>query len=278
MAAMALAAALGAPAQAQTSSSANQGPLTFSGNFDVPTVYFFRGILQEGDPALTMWPSGDVRIGLKSGNGGGRSVAVTIGLWNSLHTGSSGTGGPLEELHYQEDFSAGLDLRFARGVGVRTSYVARTSPNNSFETIPELDVRVSKDDRLALYGILAFELSGSGQADGGAKRGTYLELGAAPSFALPFGRARVSVPAKIGVSLRNYYERLAADLTYHDNAFGFFSAGGFVTVPISRLGSRYGVWNAHGGAELLELGDTTQTFNQDSKTRVIGLVGIGVTY
>jgi hypothetical protein len=275
---MLLAAALGVPAQAQTSSSANQGPITFSGNFDVPTVYFFRGILQEGDPALTMWPSGDVRIALKSGSGALRSVAVNIGLWNSLHTGSSGTGGPLDKLHYQEDFSAGLDLGFGRGVGVRTSYIARTSPNNSFETIPELDIKVSKDGRIAPYGIVAFELSATGQADGGSKRGTYLELGVAPSFALPFGGARVTAPAKIGVSMRDYYELLAADLTYHDSPFGFLSVGGFVTIPLSRPGSRYGVWNAHGGAELLELGDTTQAFNQDSKTKVIGLVGIGVTY
>ncbi|MEP7309126.1 MAG: hypothetical protein ABJA98_26780 [Acidobacteriota bacterium] len=277
--ALALAAAVGAPLQAQSpGGSPNQGAITFTGGLDTPTVYFFRGILQEGDPRITLWPGGDLRVALAAGDGGLKSVAVHVGVWNSLHTGTAGTGGPLNKLHYQEDFSAGLNLDLAHGLGVATTFVARTSPNGSFNSITELDIKVAKAGRIAPYGMMAFELSDTGQADGGSKRGTYLELGAAPSVALRVARARLTVPVKVGLSVKNYYELLNTDLTYRDSTFGFFDIGGLVAIPLSRATSRFGEWNVHGGADLVALGDTTRAFNRGNKTRIVGQIGIGVTY
>ena len=34
----------------------NPGALTFTGYLDVPSVYVFRGIVQEADPKLTLFP------------------------------------------------------------------------------------------------------------------------------------------------------------------------------------------------------------------------------
>jgi len=277
--ALALAGLIGAPVYAQTPAvSANQGAITFAGGVDVPSVYFFRGILQEGDPAITLWPYGELRIALASGDASLKRMAIIVGVWNSLHTGTAGTGGPLDKLHYQEDFYTTFDIGLAHGLGVATTFAARTSPNGSFDTIKELDIRISKAGRIAPYGVVAFELSDTGQADAGSKRGTYLELGAAPSLALPVAHARLTVPVKVGLSLKSYYELLASNLTYHDNAFGFFDVGGLITVPLSSAGSRFGSWNIHGGADLLVLGDTTRTFNLGARTKVVGHVGIGVTY
>ena len=123
----------------------NQGAITFRGGLDVPTVYFFRGILQEGNPSLTLWPYGDLRVALASGDGRMKSVAINVGVWNSLHTGTAGTGGPLDKLHYQEDFYTTLNLGLAHGLGVATTFVARTSPNGSFNTIRELDIKVVEE-------------------------------------------------------------------------------------------------------------------------------------
>ena len=277
--ALALAAAIGAPVQAQSpGGSPNQGAITFSGGLDAPTVYFFRGILQEGDPKITLWPAGDLRVALAKGDGGLKSVAVHVGVWNSLHTGTAGTGGPLNKLHYQEDFYTTLDLGLSHGLGIATTFVARTSPNGSFDSITELDIKVAKSGRIAPYGMVAFELSNTGQADGGSRRGTYLELGAAPSAAFPLARARLTVPVKVGLSVRNYYELLNNDLTYRDRAFGFFDIGGHIAIPISSATSRFGEWNVHGGADLMTLGDTTRVFNRGDRIRVVGLIGIGVTY
>jgi hypothetical protein len=88
----------------------------------------------------------------------------------------------------------------------------------------------------------------------------------------------LTVPVKVGISLKNYYELLNADLTYHDSTFGFFDIGGLFAVPLSTPASRFGAWSIHGGADVLELGDTARAFNRGIRTKVVGLVGIGLTY
>jgi hypothetical protein len=128
---------------------------------------------------------------------------------------------------------------------------------------------------------LARELAtepGVGQADAGEGAGTYVELGAAPSWGLADGAATLGVPVKLGLSLGDYYE-----LAGEDHSFGFFSVGGLVTLPITAIPSRFGSWNIHGGADLLMLGDQPEFVNvgtdgTPSKTAVVGLFGIGVSY
>src|SRR5579859_7392419 len=124
-------------AQAATSDP-NGGALTFTGGLDLPTVYFFRGIRQEVTPSITLWPYGDIGLALFSGSGGMKSVGVNFGVWNSLQTGSSGLKGPTARLHYQEDFYTTLALGFGGGVGLATTFTARTSPNGLFNTIREM--------------------------------------------------------------------------------------------------------------------------------------------
>ena len=72
----------------------------------------FRGIRQETDPGFTMWPAADPKIDLMSGDGTLKSAAINLGLWNSLHTGSSGSGNddPAVGMHYEEDFYASFTL------------------------------------------------------------------------------------------------------------------------------------------------------------------------
>jgi hypothetical protein len=96
--------------------------------------------------------------------------------------------------------------------------------------------------------------------------------------ALPVARARLTVPVKVGLSVKNYYELLGTDLTYRDSAFGFFDIGGLLAIPISKATSRFGEWNVHGGADLVALGDTTRAFNLGNRTRIVGQIGIGVRY
>ena len=105
-----------ASAQAPAANDPNPGALTFTGALDVPSVYFFRGIRQERDPAFTLFPAGDIGIALSSdGKGGLKSSSINFGLWNSLNTGSSGSDGPAGRLHYEEDFYATLNLGFGGG-------------------------------------------------------------------------------------------------------------------------------------------------------------------
>jgi hypothetical protein len=269
-------------ASAQTPADPNPGALTFSGAFDVPSLYMFRGIRQEVDPALTMWPYADLKIDLTSGDGGLKSSSVNFGVWNSLHTGSSGTGTDGKKLHYEEDFYVALNLGFAGATTFTTQYTAYTSPNDSFSTVKEILFKVSQASKFAPYGLIAFEFDtepGRGQADAGQEAGTYLELGVGPSW--PLGpKATVAVPVKLGFSVSDYYE---SPVTGEDNHFGFIDIGGLITVPLSSATSRFGSWNFHVGGDYFHLGETTHSFNVDtdgetSPSKFVGLVGIGVSY
>jgi hypothetical protein len=265
------------PQAAPAAAKPNAGNITFTSNFDIlpGTAYVFRGITQESDPELTMWPSGDVGFALHSADTGGvRTVSVNTGLWNSLHTGSSGLDGPNEKLHYEEDYYASFTLGFNHGVNLVTTYTAYTSPNGMFGTTHEVAFKVTPTYRYGPYAVLAQEMSGG--ADGGPNEGTYLELGlAGPSWGLSGGKFSVAIPVKLGLSLNDYYEH---PITGEDHAFGFFDIGALVTIPISRLSSSYGSWNFHFGGDILWFGDTTKYFNDDESTKGVFLFGIGFTY
>jgi hypothetical protein len=109
--------------------------------------------------------------------------------------------------------------------------------------------------------------------------GRYLELGASPTLAAT-SRVSVSAPVKIGLSLDNYYELNAgtsAQPVYEDHAFGFFSASALATVPLGATTS-FGAWNVHGGVEWQVLGETTRALNGGDRSRVIGSIGLGLSY
>jgi len=255
---------------AQGTADPNPGRLTFTGGVDAPSVYVFRGILQETDPKITLWPYGDIGMVLASGDGAIKSVNVNVGVWNSLQTGSSGSDGFTEHAHYEEDFYSTLSFGLAKGLTAGLTYTAYTSPNQMFNTVKEVSVKVAQASRINPYGLVALEVGEYG-ADGGEHKGTYLELGAVPT--LPMGRMTLGVPVKIGMSLGNYYELDGAD-----HAFGYLDIGGLLTIPLSGATSSFGAWNIHGGVDLLMFGDTTKAFNAGDSRKVIGLVGIGVTY
>jgi hypothetical protein len=268
------AAAIASPAWAQGSADPNPGALTLTGAFDFSNAYFFRGIPQD-DTGVIMWPAGDLSFALHSGDSGLKSIAVNVGTWNSLHTGSAGSDGPSGKLWYESDFYAGVGLGFGKGTTLGVTYTAYNSPNGSFGTVKEISFKVAVDDSGWLgkaavkpYAVLAQELDG--QADGGANEGTYLELGIGPGYSA--SRASLTVPIKVGLSLNDYYEGVSGDET-----FGFFSVAGVVTVPFARMPTRFGSWNIHGGVEFLMLGERNEAVFGDS-SHVIGSIGIGLSY
>jgi hypothetical protein len=272
----ALAAALaillpGAAAAQSAPPDPNTGALTFTGGIDAPSKYVFRGIVQEADSKLTLFPYGDLGIAFYSGDGGLKSASVNVGVWNALLTGSSGLDGVKNKLHYEEDFYATLGLGFAHGVSVGATWTAYTSPNDMFGTVQELAFKVSKSHWLNPYGLLAFELDG--QADAGANEGTYLELGVGPSWPLAGGKATIGVPVKLGLSVSDYYE-----LDGEDNKFGYLNVGGLLTVPLGSTTSKFGAWNLHGGVEIYTFGDTTKAFNAGDRGKAVVSIGLGVVY
>jgi hypothetical protein len=271
---------LATPGAAQ-SAAPNGGAITISGAAEATNAYMFRGIRRE-DENLIVWPYFDLGIALHSGDGRLKSVGVHLGTWNSLHRGLSGSGGPSAKLWYESDFYATLGEGFGAGTSLGVTYTAYTSPNNMFSTIKEVAVRAAADaNGFKPYALIAFELDTApetGQADAGASGGRYLEIGAAPGYALR--RVALSVPIKLGLSAGDYYELntgTSARPVYVDNKFGYFSVAGVATVPLGGT-TRFGAWNVHGRIEFQKLGDTTTELNGGESTKVLVSGGIGFTY
>jgi hypothetical protein len=253
---------------ASTAFAQSEPAVAFSGGVDVTNQYNFRGIRQNTS-GVSLWPFIDMAIPAWSGDGALKAVTVNVGTWNALNSQLSGNKG------YETDLYATLGLGFG-ATAVSFNYTSYTSPGDYFTHVKELGVKLAYDDSGALgaaavkpYALVAFELDGDGQADGGAGKGTYLELGVAPG--VTGSKASLAVPIKVGLSANDYYEFG----TGSDSAFGYFSVAGIVTVP---FGSHF---NVHGGVELQSFSDTLRAYNafgDDDESRVAGLASIGVGF
>lgn len=270
---------MAAPLLAQEPADPDPRRITFTGGVDVRNTYMFRGVRQD-DTGVIMWPYGDVRLAVYTGDGALKSARVQVGTRNSMHSGVAGSDGLSGRRWYESDVYGGLDIDFGPGVRVGTTYTAYVSPNDMFTAVKEIALRLAVDDRLTLagaairpYALVAFELDakpGIGQVDGGFHAGRYLELGVAPAIA--GRRVSVAFPVKIGLSAGNYYE-----LAGEDHTFGFASIGGMVTVPIGSA-TRFGAWNVHGGVEYQALGTTTKAFNDGESSKAVAAIGVGFSY
>ena len=268
--------------QSATQSAASTAPepdarrFSVTAGFDVTPTYFFRGIRQD-DHGFICWPAVDLGLSLHEGDGRLKKASVNLGLWNSLHSGPTGSDGPSGKLWYESDFYAGLTLGFS-AVSVGATYTAYTSPNDSFGTVKELGVKLGVDDSSALgayamapYALVAFELDG--QADGGTNEGTYLELGVGPGVELVPDRLSVSFPVKVGLSLNDYYEGAGGDST-----FGYLDVGGAANVPLTVIPKNYGAWNLRAGVSWLTLGDSMKALNGGDGSKALGYFGLGLSY
>jgi hypothetical protein len=243
--------------------STSDRPVTLTASFDAANAYLLRGINQD-DTGVIIWPAADLGVVVKGGDSNGTGqMTLNVGTWNSLHTGAAGLDG-LGKLWYQSDFYATFGVGMGGGLKVSAGYVARTSPNNAFPSMTELAFTVGAPANwLAPYALVVVELQG--QLDGGRSKGRYLEFGARPTFGQG---VTLAVPAKVGLSLGDYYEGLRGD-----ERFGFFSVGGVATLPLSSGGR----WNLHGGAEYVRLGDRNELV-LGKQQQVVVSGGIGLKY
>jgi hypothetical protein len=264
VAALVLGLALGvSPAWAQ-----DPPPVVVTGGLDLVNQYNFRGIRQNTE-GVSIWPYIDFGFTPYRGDGGLKTVGVNLGTWNAFNSQINDEDFSTGNKWYESDLYATLALGFGT-TSLGFTYTSYTSPADLFAHVKELAVKLSVDDSAQLgrgalkpYLIVAFELDDSGQADAGAEKGTYLELGVAPGYA--GARASLAVPIKLGLSAGDYYEFGTGD----DSTFGYFSIAGIVTVPMGAHA------NIHGGVEFQAFGDNVEAYNgQDSA----GIASIGVGF
>jgi hypothetical protein len=232
----------------------------------------FRGIRQNGGE-VSIWPYIDLGIPAWSGDGALKAVTINLGTWNAFHTELP------DNKWYESDLYATLGLGFNKTT-LSFNYTSYTSPADIFAHVKEFGIKVAVDDSalgrgsLKPYALVAFELDDAGQADAGASKGTYVELGVAPGYT--GSKASIAFPIKVGLSASDYYEFGGLPpFTGEDSKFGYFSLAGIVTVPINSN------WNVHGGAEFQAFGENVKLYNGfgDSGDRsTTGIVSIGLGF
>ena len=276
--AMAVVALAGGVLASGATAQGNGGKVAGSAGIDFSHAYFFRSIVQERS-GVVVQPYMDMTFSLFEGTEGLNSVTFTIGQWNSLHTGPSGSDGPAANVGawYESDFYTGF------GFGVDNwefglTYTTYLSPNDSFGPVKELALSLAVDDSALLGGftlsphvLMAIELSG--QADGGASEGVYLELGVEPGLSLSGTPVSVSFPVTLGVSLTDYYEETPGS----DDVFGYADIGVMASAPLP-VPESHGAWEVSGGIHLLSLGGALTSFNGDDDLQAVGTFGFSIGY
>jgi len=264
---------------AQDSNSQN---ISGTVSLDVSHAYFFRGIKKERQGFVGQ-PSGDLNFAIfrKQEAEGLHSVDFQFGLWNSLHTGPSGSGdGPATHVKtwYESDFFTGVTLgidNWEAGI-IYTSYM---SPNDSFDSIQEIAFSLSIDDedRFGRYSmqphlLLAVEMNG--EADGGSGEGVYFEIGVEPGMEILSGDASLSVPLTFGFSMSDYYEN-GDDLA---STFGYFDVGIDFGYPLTMMALGYGDWEFSAGIHMLSLGDFLKAVNDGDGVQSVASFGMSVGF
>ena len=273
-----------AGAAAQEEKGPNTGRIALSAGVDFPTDYYFRGIVQETRDYIIQ-PYGDVTLKLWDGVPTFGNLALTLGLWNSLHGGPTGVDGPNADpkLWYEADFYTKVGWTMFEDVSAGIIYTAYMSPNDFFGTVQELAFSLGYNDRKLLGPfalnpsvLVAFEVKG--QADAGAHKGVYMQVGIAPSYTVnpssPYP-VTLSLPLLVGLSLADYYEFGTGE----DSTFGYFQGGVGLAVPLAFIPASFGSWQLKAGVNVLHLGDNPRDVNKDrDRTEIIGSVGIAFTY
>lgn len=254
------AAAVQAPAAAPAPEAAAPKRVTVTTGLDFTSAYFFRGIRQHSGGTIAQ-PYVDFGVAV------GRGVTLNVGNWDSIHSSASAGN------WYESDYYGAITFTAGK-LKPGLLYTSYTSPADSFSTVHELAGVFVVDDSaspfpLAPKAVLAFELSDA-QADGGAGKGVYLELGVKPAIALA-PKATLLVPVKAGLSLKDYYEGPTGS-----NGFGYFSSGLQLSVPV--VSGRSGSLEVHGGFDVLWLGDNMKSLNSGDGVKPIGLIGFTYTY
>ena len=257
-----------AVAAVQDEVAPNSGMLGFSAGVDFVSDYYFRGIIQETGGFIAQ-PFLDASMSLGP-------VSITAGTWNSLHSvsGSGFDGAP--EIFYESDFYAGLGFAAGDAVGIDLTYTAYMSPRGSWGTTKEVALGLGFATFADPYATFAFELSGG--ADGGPNEGSYVEIGFEPAVPLEDAPVSLSFPVAIGASMSNYFEYENAMGVMSDGAFGFFSIGASVGIPLA-IPEEYGSWELAIGVNALMFGEGVKMINgEDKGAKVIGLFGLSLGY
>jgi hypothetical protein len=264
--------------------SPNQGNVSLSAGLDVPTAYFFRGILQERDGGI-FWPYAEIGINVWE-NETGQSISLLGGIWNSVHTNKTGASGSGPSNWYEADIYGGLSIGLTDFLSTDLVYIAYTYPNGAFPTVQEFDAVVNIDDSQWMpenfstspYMRWAFELDNTAF---GPDEGIYLELGAEPSYEFAAETdypVTLSLPLTLGLGVDDYYEVVQPNGGTSEDTFGFFDFGVGLGVPLSFIDDDYGSWSVSAAFHGISLSGDLADVDRGDGFFPWGVAGIAMEY
>jgi hypothetical protein len=291
-----------------------KGKVTFNVGMDVPTRYYFRGILQE-DEGFIGQPYAEIDVNLFEYDI--FRVTAIGGIWNSFHSeqtkqpygsrardAASALGVSQQTLNtdfgdpeswYEFDAYGGA----AFGIGdAEMSFVYTTylSPSGAFDEVQDMAFGGSYDDSellgdFALHPGVTFYLETKGNGRFGPKKGTLVQVHGGPEFGLTGGDNPITlgIPLELGLSLTDYYESDATTLPPYtsnskpsgvDNAtFGYFQTGMDLGVPLTFIPCEYGSWLLNAGWRFISMGRTLKEVNRNGDDySFFGMFGLSMTY
>lgn len=261
----------------------NLGRVSFNIGMDIPTRYYFRGILQE-ENGLIAQPYFEANVNLYEGE---QLTATAIGgIWNSIHSEHTGSSLDQPKAWYEFDAYGGMalgweNLEFS---GIWTTYL---SPSGAFSEVNDIALGIGYDDSghlgaFALNPAITFILETKGTAFG-VNKGDLLQLSAGPEFEITEGDRPVTlgVPVELGLSLDDYYERTdTSDPSgKNDETFGYFQTGLDFGFPMAFVPNEYGSWLLNAGFRFISLGKSLREVNHNGNDYgFFGMFGVSMTY
>jgi len=209
---------------------------------DFTNAYFFRGIKNERNSFIWQ-PWAELFLNLYSSDDGLlRDASVGMGVWNSVHEDKTAAEHSPEAL-YETDWYPMLSLGFAGGVTLDTYYYFYTSPNGAWDTVQELNFKLSWDDSdylkaFPLQPWINFAVE-TDRTSMGNDKGVGIQMGIEPTiFELDNKSVPVtlSTPIELGLSATDYYEGDDGN----SPTFGYLSYGLTATMPLKFIDPSWG--------------------------------------
>jgi hypothetical protein len=218
----------------------------FSDNYITP-----RGLHVE-DEGLVTQPLVLLFWKLKSApKGKVTDITLTTGVWNSFHSVRAGAN---PSRWNEVDPILGLTMKFQKNFTVDVGTTAFYTPTDSYKTSAHADFKLTYNDSwmhgLSFNPYVAYWVELQNKATvvfdpATSSEGSYLTVGATPTFDLGIGGATVDVGSYVNFVSADFYQRF--DGSDGGSGLAVVSVAPKVNFQLKFLGVTHGAWTAYAG-------------------------------
>ncbi len=178
-------------------------------------------------------------------------ITLATGVWNSFHSVRAGAN---PSRWNEVDPILGLTVKFQKGYTLDVGTTAFYTPTDSYETSAHADFKLTYNDSwtrgLSLNPYVAYWVELQNKATvvfdpATSSEGSYLTLGATPTFDLGIGGATVDVGTYANFVSADFYQQF--DGTDGGSGLAVVSVAPKVNLPLKFMGVTHGAWTAYAG-------------------------------